>query len=173
MNQKAILIIVLRVLALWMLVDLVKDIGNIFQELNLIENIGVGYSETNLGWGNFAAIGLKFLLMILFLFFPNLFLAKISGLPKEDNFINAEHFILPLIALLGLFFVSKSVIYFLVNLSTIIFTENNFIEILPVFAWLPALVQLFIGGWLIFGNRGVYNLFDKFSSAFAPHRKRL
>ena len=165
MNQKAILIVALRVTALFLLVGLVDDVGRVLvfepKLLGFGESFGGQEESLAIDYSVLTSLIVKVLLITILLFFPTLLLNRISSLPKDDVYPTAENFMMPLVALLGLYFVASSVVG-LLNIVVMPFFGKGFN--ITAFFILPTIIQLVVGLWLLLGNRGIVNLIYKLRS---------
>ncbi|GAA4359770.1 hypothetical protein [Kangiella marina] len=166
MNQKAILIVALRVTALILLVTSIDDIGKLLvRDVPMLE-FG-GYNDNPLekklvvDYSVLLPFLAKVLLIIILWFFPTLLLNKISGLPKEDVYPTAESFIMPLVSIIGLYFVASSII----GLLTVIFMPmfGQGVNITAFFL-IPMIIEFAVGLWLLLGNKGLVGLIYKLRS---------
>ena len=165
MNQKAILIVALRVTALILLVTSIDDIGKLLvRDVSMLE-FGGSYDNPGgkliVDYSVLLPFLAKALLIIIIWFFPTLLLNKISGLPKEDVYPTAESFIMPLVSIIGLYFVASSIIGLLTVIFMPLFGQGFNIT---AFFLVPTIVEFAVGLWLLLGNKGLVSLIYKLRS---------
>lgn len=162
MNQKAILIVALRVTALFLLVSALNKVGGmVVVETTLSSYMGVVQEGARLSYPVVIELSLKLMTCIVLWFFPTLLLNKISGLPKEDVYPTAENFLMPLVSLLGLFLLFEGVM----GLGNVLLTPNP-LEGTDFFVYMifPLSLHLVVGIWFTFGNSGIVKLIYKLRS---------
>lgn len=168
MNQKAILIVALRVTALILLVGTIDDIGQVVifepKMFELGGGYGNGQEELIIDYYILIPLIAKIVLITILWFFPTLLLNKISGLPKDDVYPTAESFMMPIVALMGLYFVLMSAMSILEIMFHPIFGQGLN---LGGFFLVPIVVRLIVGLWLLLGNQGITHLIYKLRSTKA------
>ncbi|MHC9511744.1 hypothetical protein [Kangiella sp. M94] len=159
MSQKGILIITLRIAAILLFISMMSDLGRMFQEAENFKRFGRVLDNNILHIGTLYALSLQLIVVVIFWFFPNILLSKISGLPKEKPISSQTDFMTPLVALLGLYFTLQALIDIL---SMVFHSVMSEMAGIIWFALAPSLVSLIVGLLLLFGRSTIVDFIMRF-----------